>query len=157
MTTSKGPIELELFEGDAPKTVENFVKLSRDGFYDGVVFHRVIPGFVVQGGDPTGTGTGGPGYNWTGNTPPTSCEKNGCYPTGSVAMANTSGPTTNGSQFFIVLPGGDGQLAAPKYTLFGKVISGMKVVERIATDGSASGKPTHLHKMLKVTITQVSH
>jgi peptidyl-prolyl cis-trans isomerase B (cyclophilin B) len=130
MTTNRGAIELELFDADAPNTVENFVKLSRDGFYDGVVFHRVIEDFMIQGGDPTGTGTGGPGYQFD-DEPNDHRVVNGV-----IAMAN-SGPNTNGSQFFIVTadacPWLDGH-----HTVFGRVTSGMDVVNEIQgadTDG----------------------
>jgi len=122
--TNKGSITIELFAKDAPKTVNNFVFLSREGFYDGVAFHRVIPNFVIQGGDPTGTGRGGPGYRFedelVGNP-----NKHG---TGVLSMAN-AGPNTNGSQFFIThspQPHLDG-----KHTVFGKVTSGMDVVNAI--------------------------
>jgi peptidyl-prolyl cis-trans isomerase B (cyclophilin B) len=122
--TKKGTIELELFVAHAPKTVNNFVFLAREGFYDGVVFHRVIPNFVIQGGDPTGTGRGGPGYDFEDeikNNP----NKHG---TGYLSMAN-AGPNTNGSQFFIThspQPHLDG-----KHTVFGKVMAGMEVVNAI--------------------------
>jgi cyclophilin family peptidyl-prolyl cis-trans isomerase len=123
VTTNKGAIELELFDDDAPKTVENFVKLSQDGFYDGVIFHRVIPDFMIQGGDPTGTGMGGPGYQFEDEANDRSVAR------GVIAMAN-SGPNTNGSQFFIVTaeacPWLDG-----KHTVFGRVTSGMEVVDTI--------------------------
>jgi cyclophilin family peptidyl-prolyl cis-trans isomerase len=124
MQTNQGTIELELYADDAPKTVENFVKLSRDGFYDGVVFHRVIPDFMIQGGDPTGTGSGGPGYQFDDEFNDNKVER------GALAMAN-AGPNTNGSQFFIVTadacPWLDG-----KHTVFGKVTSGMEVVDAIS-------------------------
>src|SRR5258706_15509599 len=93
--TNHGPIAVELFDDDAPKTVENFTKLARDGFYDGVVFHRVIPDFMIQGGDPTGTGSGGPGYTFEDEFNDRKVVR------GALAMAN-AGPNTNGSQFFIV-------------------------------------------------------
>ena len=122
--TSEGAIELELYPNEAPKTVENFVKLARDGFYEGVIFHRVIPDFMIQGGDPTGTGTGGPGYEFEDEFNEHRVVR------GALAMAN-AGPNTNGSQFFIVTaevtPWLDG-----KHTVFGKVTSGMDVVDRIA-------------------------
>jgi cyclophilin family peptidyl-prolyl cis-trans isomerase len=132
--TSEGPIELELHAEDAPKTVENFVKLSRDGFYEGVIFHRVIPDFMIQGGDPTGTGTGGPGYQFEDEFNKHPVER------GALAMAN-AGPTTNGSQFFIVTTE-----AAPwldgKHTVFGRVTSGMDVVDRISqVDRDANDRP----------------
>jgi cyclophilin family peptidyl-prolyl cis-trans isomerase len=132
--TSHGAIELELFDDDAPKTVANFVKLARDGFYDGVVFHRVIPDFMIQGGDPTGTGTGGPGYQFE--------DEFNEHPVvrGALAMAN-AGPNTNGSQFFIVTTE-----AAPwldgKHTVFGRVTSGMDVVDAISeVERDARDKP----------------
>ena len=122
--TNHGPIELELFHEDAPKTVENFERLARDGFYDGVVFHRVIPDFMIQGGDPTGTGTGGPGYTFEDEINDHKVER------GALAMAN-AGPNTNGSQFFVVTaeacPWLDG-----KHTVFGRVTAGMDVVDRIS-------------------------
>ena len=124
METSKGTIEIELFAKDAPKTVNNFVFLAREGFYDGVTFHRVISNFMIQGGDPTGSGRGGPGYKFEDETR-TNPNKHG---TGSLSMAN-AGPNTNGSQFFIThspQPHLDG-----KHTVFGKVTSGMDVVNAI--------------------------
>jgi cyclophilin family peptidyl-prolyl cis-trans isomerase len=132
--TNHGAIELELFDDDAPKTVENFVKLARDGFYDGVIFHRVIPDFMIQGGDPTGTGRGGPGYTFEDEFNPNKVVR------GALAMAN-SGPNTNGSQFFIVTaeetPWLDG-----KHTVFGRVTNGMDVVDAISeVDTDASDKP----------------
>jgi cyclophilin family peptidyl-prolyl cis-trans isomerase len=125
MTTNKGAIEIELFDADAPKTVENFVKLSRDGFYDGVIFHRVIEDFMIQGGDPTGTGMGGPGYQFEDEPNQHQVEK------GALAMAN-SGPNTNGSQFFIVTADSCPWLNG-LHTVFGKVTSGMGVVDEIQT------------------------
>jgi cyclophilin family peptidyl-prolyl cis-trans isomerase len=123
MQTNKGTIEIELFDDDAPKTVENFTKLARDGFYDGVIFHRVIPDFMIQGGDPTGTGSGGPGYQFEDEFNDNKIVR------GALAMAN-AGPNTNGSQFFVVTadacPWLDG-----KHTVFGRVTSGMNVVESI--------------------------
>jgi cyclophilin family peptidyl-prolyl cis-trans isomerase len=122
--TNHGAIELELFDEDAPKTVENFTKLAGDGFYDGVVFHRVIPDFMIQGGDPTGTGTGGPGYQFEDEFNRHKVVR------GALAMAN-AGPNTNGSQFFIVTtesaPWLDG-----KHTVFGRVTSGMEVADTIS-------------------------
>jgi cyclophilin family peptidyl-prolyl cis-trans isomerase len=122
--TSHGPIQLELFPDDAPKTVNNFVKLANDGFYDKVIFHRVIPDFMIQGGDPTGTGTGGPGYSFEDEFNEHKVQR------GALAMAN-AGPNTNGSQFFIVTtesaPWLDG-----KHTVFGRVTDGMDVVDAIS-------------------------
>ena len=121
--TSAGAIELELYPNEAPKTVENFVKLARDGFYEGVIFHRVIPDFMIQGGDPTGTGTGGPGYEFEDEFNEHRVVR------GALAMAN-AGPNTNGSQFFIVTAEATPWLDG-KHTVFGKVTSGMDVVDRI--------------------------
>ena len=121
--TSEGAIELELYPNEAPKTVENFRKLARDGFYEGVIFHRVIPDFMIQGGDPTGTGTGGPGYEFEDEFNEHRVVR------GALAMAN-AGPNTNGSQFFIVTAEATPWLDG-KHTVFGKVTSGMDVVDRI--------------------------
>ena len=132
--TSEGPIELELFPDDAPKTVENFLKLARDGFYDGVIFHRVIPDFMIQGGDPTGTGRGGPGYTFEDEFNQHKVAR------GALAMAN-AGPNTNGSQFFIVTADATPWLDG-KHTVFGQVTSGMDVVDAIsAVDTDANDKP----------------
>ena len=121
--TSEGPVTLELFDEDAPKTVENFLSLAADGFYDGLIFHRVIPSFMVQGGCPLGTGTGGPGYTFEDEINQHRVER------GALAMAN-AGPDTNGSQFFLVTAA-----AAPwldgKHTVFGRVAEGMGVVDAI--------------------------
>jgi cyclophilin family peptidyl-prolyl cis-trans isomerase len=122
--TSEGAIEFELYPDEAPKTVENFVKLARDGFYDGVIFHRVIPDFMIQGGDPTGTGMGGPGYEFEDEFNEHRVVR------GALAMAN-AGPNTNGSQFFIVTAEATPWLDG-KHTVFGKVTSGMDVVDRIS-------------------------
>jgi peptidyl-prolyl cis-trans isomerase B (cyclophilin B) len=127
-------IGLELFPNDAPKTVDNFVRLARTGFYDGVTFHRVIPDFMIQGGDPTGTGSGGPGYTFDDEINDRKVER------GAVAMAN-AGPNTNGSQFFIVTTESAPWLDA-KHTVFGKVTSGMDVVDAIsAVSRDARDKP----------------
>ena len=123
MQTNQGAIEIELFDDDAPKTVENFKKLANDGFYNGVIFHRVIPDFMIQGGDPTGTGTGGPGYQFEDEFNDHKVER------GALAMAN-AGPNTNGSQFFIVTAEATPWLDG-KHTVFGKVASGMDVVDKI--------------------------
>jgi cyclophilin family peptidyl-prolyl cis-trans isomerase len=124
LQTSQGAIGLELYPEAAPKTVDNFTKLAREGFYDGVIFHRVIPDFMIQGGDPTGTGSGGPGYQFEDEINEHRVER------GALAMAN-AGPNTNGSQFFIVTadacPWLDG-----KHTVFGRVTEGMDVVDRIS-------------------------
>jgi cyclophilin family peptidyl-prolyl cis-trans isomerase len=134
LQTSEGTIELELFHDDAPKTVENFVKLAGDGFYDGVIFHRVIPDFMIQGGDPTGTGMGGPGYEFEDEFNDHRVVR------GALAMAN-AGPNTNGSQFFIVTAEATPWLDG-KHTVFGRVTDGMDVVDRIsAVDRDANDRP----------------
>lgn len=124
LQTNHGAIEVELFPDEAPKTVENFRRLASDGFYDGVIFHRVIPDFMIQGGDPTGTGRGGPGYTFEDEFNEHKVVR------GALAMAN-AGPNTNGSQFFIVTadacPWLDG-----KHTVFGQVVGGMDVVDTIS-------------------------
>jgi cyclophilin family peptidyl-prolyl cis-trans isomerase len=122
--TNHGPIEVELFDEDAPKTVENFRKLAEDGFYDGVIFHRVIPDFMIQGGDPTGTGMGGPGYTFEDEFNEHKVER------GALAMAN-AGPNTNGSQFFIVTAEATPWLDG-KHTVFGRVMNGMEAVDSIS-------------------------
>jgi len=135
MTTTHGPIVIELFDDDAPKTVQNFTKLAQDGFYDGLSFHRVIKDFMIQGGCPQGTGTGGPGYTFEDEFNDHKVVR------GALAMAN-AGPNTNGSQFFIVTtpeaPWLDG-----KHTVFGRVTGGMEVVDRIeATNTDGRDRPT---------------
>lgn len=147
--TDVGSFTMSLDATAAPKTVNNFVFLADHRFFNGLTFHRVIPNFVVQGGDPLGNGSGGPGYQFADELP-----KAGSYKLGSVAMAN-SGPNTNGSQFFVVV-GKQGESLPPKYSLFGQVTKGMSVVQRIAKDGSTSGTPKHVHKMLDVTISASS-
>ncbi len=122
--TSEGPIEIELFPEDAPKTVANFTKLAGDGFYDGLIFHRVIPDFMIQGGCPQGIGTGGPGYKFEDEFNDHKVVK------GALAMAN-SGPNTNGSQFFIVTAAATPWLDG-KHTVFGQVTAGQDVVDRIS-------------------------
>jgi cyclophilin family peptidyl-prolyl cis-trans isomerase len=132
--TSEGDVELELFPDDAPKTVANFTKLVADGFYDGLVFHRVIPDFMIQGGCPEGTGSGGPGYQFEDEVNEHKVER------GALAMAN-AGPNTNGSQFFIVTAEATPWLDG-KHTVFGKVTSGQDVVDRIsAADRDARDRP----------------
>jgi cyclophilin family peptidyl-prolyl cis-trans isomerase len=129
--TSAGPVTLELFDEDAPKTVANFRKLAADGFYDGLIFHRVIPDFMVQGGCPEGTGSGGPGYTFEDEINDHKVVR------GAFAMAN-AGPNTNGSQFFIVTTD-----AAPwldgKHTVFGQVIEGMDAVDAIESAPTGAG------------------
>ena len=150
MTTNKGAITFELFASETPNTVNSFVFLSREGFYDGVIFHRIISGFMLQGGDPTGTGTGGPGYKFADE------KVTRDYLPGTLAMAN-SGPNTNGSQFFIIC----GNTPLPKqYTIFGQATSGLDVVDIIAatpTRKSPSGEqssPTEEIRIESVEITE---
>ncbi len=132
--TNHGAIDVELFDEDAPKTVENFTKLVGRGFYDGVIFHRVIPGFMIQGGDPTGTGTGGPGYRFDDEMNDHKVVR------GMLAMAN-AGPNTNGSQFFIVTAEEASWLDG-KHTVFGRVTTGMDVVDAISdVERDARDKP----------------
>ena len=146
--TNHGAIELELYPDDAPKAVGNFVKLAGEGFYDGVIFHRVIEDFMIQGGDPTGTGSGGPGYTFEDEFNAHKIER------GALAMAN-AGPGTNGSQFFIVTadacPWLDG-----KHTVFGKVTSGLDVVDSIAgTETDRRDRPTEEAIINRVTVTEI--
>jgi cyclophilin family peptidyl-prolyl cis-trans isomerase len=134
LTTTEGPVTLELFDEDAPKTVSNFKELASQGFYDGLIFHRVIKDFMIQGGCPQGTGRGGPGYTFEDEINPHKVER------GKLAMAN-AGPNTNGSQFFIVTidaaPWLDG-----KHTVFGEVTEGMDVIDRIeGTETDRNDRP----------------
>ena len=144
IATAKGDIVFKLFDDTAPNTVSNFVSLASGGYYDGLIFHRVIDGFMIQGGDPTGTGSGGPGYKF-----PDELKDSRTYVRGTVAMAN-SGPNTNGSQFFIMhvdypLP--------HSYSIFGQVIEGMDVVDAIATTPtSAQDRPTENQTMTTVSV-----
>jgi cyclophilin family peptidyl-prolyl cis-trans isomerase len=131
MQTTHGTIELELFDEAAPKTVENFRKLASDGFYDGVIFHRVIPNFMIQGGDPDGTGRGGPGYTFEDEINDHRIVR------GTLAMAN-AGPNTNGSQFFLVTAQATPHLDG-KHTAFGQVTGGMDVVDAIEKVRTGSG------------------
>jgi cyclophilin family peptidyl-prolyl cis-trans isomerase len=146
LDTNHGEIVVDFDPGRSPLTVNNFVFLANDGFYDGVIFHRVIENFMIQGGDPTGTGRGGPGYKFRDET-----EGAGDYTRGTVAMAN-AGPNTNGSQFFIVHK--DAGLPH-NYTIFGKVTSGMEAVDSIAiSDTDSSDRPREDVVINKVTITE---
>jgi cyclophilin family peptidyl-prolyl cis-trans isomerase len=145
MQTNQGTIEIELFDDDAPKTVENFKKLANDGFYNGVIFHRVIPDFMIQGGDPTGTGTGGPGYTFEDEFNDNKVVR------GALAMAN-AGPNTNGSQFFIVTAEATPWLDG-KHTVFGQVTSGMDVVDTIEqTETDPGDKPREEMRIESVTV-----
>ena len=144
--TNHGDIELTFFDEDAPRTVSNFVELAGKGFYDGVIFHRIIRDFMIQGGDPTGTGTGGPGYTFADEINHHKIER------GTLAMAN-AGPNTNGSQFFIVTAGATPWLDG-KHTAFGRVTGGMDVVDEIqATATDARDRPVEDVRMEKVTVS----
>ena len=149
--TTAGTFVVKLDAATAPVTVNNFVFLAEHKFYNCVIFHRVIPGFVVQGGDPTGTGAGGPGYTIPDEYPKAASPT---YPLYSVAMANTGKPHTGGSQFFIVT-GPSGEALPNSYSLFGQVVSGQSVVRTINDAGTASGTPAVVHRMLSVTISEV--
>jgi cyclophilin family peptidyl-prolyl cis-trans isomerase len=147
MTTTEGPITIELFDEDAPKTVANFKQLAGDGFYDGLIFHRVIRDFMIQGGCPEGTGTGGPGYTFEDEFNDHKVVR------GALAMAN-AGPNTNGSQFFLVTTE-----AAPwldgKHTVFGRVVEGLDVLDAIeGKPTDARDKPTEDIRIDAVTITE---
>jgi cyclophilin family peptidyl-prolyl cis-trans isomerase len=146
--TTKGAITVELYRDEAPKTVENFMKLAKQGFYDGIIFHRVIPNFMIQTGDPTGTGMGGPGYAFPDEISP-NLHHDG---PGILSMAN-AGPNTNGSQFFITLaptPWLDG-----KHAIFGRVVSGQDVVQQIGgVPRDGRDKPLQEITMTRVTISE---
>lgn len=148
LDTSLGEIVIALDAVKAPQTVNNFVFLALNHYYDGVIFHRIINGFMCQGGDPTGTGRGGPGYQFADELP-----RPGEYQIGSVAMAN-AGPNTNGSQFFIV-SGRDGVGLPPNYSLFGQVVKGLEVVDQMqkVTTGGAD-RPQDDVVITSVTITE---
>lgn len=143
--TSAGTMTAELYPDDAPATVNNWVFLAREGYYEGVIFHRVIPGFMIQGGDPTGSGSGGPGYKFADE------KVNRKYTRGTLAMAN-AGPNTNGSQFFIMhadygLP--------PQYTIFGKLTSGEDVIDTIANaKRNAQDRPAEPTTINSITVTE---
>ena len=147
LTTDKGDIAVDLFTEDAPKAASNFLDLARKGFYDGVIFHRIVPGFVIQGGDPTGTGRGDAGYKFDDEP------FKGDYSRGTLAMAN-AGPNTNGSQFFICLADLSGSLPK-KYTIFGMVTKGMDVVDAIAAGKTgAQDRPLEPVKIQKITVAE---
>jgi cyclophilin family peptidyl-prolyl cis-trans isomerase len=152
--TTAGTFTMSLYAKSAPNTVNSFVFLANKGYFHCVIFHRVVPGFVDQTGDPTGTGQGGPGYQFANENIPTA------YATGNVAMAN-SGPNTNGSQFFIVAPGGatqlDSDIASGGYSLFGNVVTGQDVVNKINAEGSTAGVPPDVtQRILSVTINEAA-
>jgi cyclophilin family peptidyl-prolyl cis-trans isomerase len=149
--TSKGLMIASLDVKNATKTVNNFVVLSRYKFYDGIAFHRIIPGFVLQGGDPLQTGLGGPGYKIEDELP-----KAGSYKVGSLAMANSSQPNTNGSQFFII-SGDTGTSLPPQYSLFGQVTQGLEVIkaiEDVGIPGTQDGKPSEVVTIKSITIKE---
>ena len=146
--TTAGTFVISLDAKQYPVTTNNFVFLSSYHFYNGLDFFRVIPGFVIQGGDPLNNGTGGPGYSFGGEYP-----KAGQYKLGTVAMANTGQPNSNGSQFFVI-SGTQGEQLPPSYSIFGQVTKGLSVVERISNAGTAQGTPAKEYKMLSVTISQ---
>jgi cyclophilin family peptidyl-prolyl cis-trans isomerase len=148
MDTNYGTLVVALDPVAAPKTVNNFVFLARYHYFDGVTFHRIIKGFVCQGGDPTGTGRGGPGYRFEDELPAA-----GRYEIGSLAMAN-AGPNTNGSQFFLI-SGPNGTQLPPQYSLFGKVVKGLDVVEAMQNVKTGSGdKPVDDVVINSVTVTE---
>ena len=141
VVTTLGTFKIQLFANESPKTVNNFVFLSQQGFYNGVIFHRVLKTFVIQTGDPTGTGSGGPGYMFADELPPKHS-----YDPGIVAMAN-SGPNTNESQFFICTgPDAESLNSHPNYTQFGKVVDGMDVVQKIASVPVGPGNPGEISR-----------
>jgi cyclophilin family peptidyl-prolyl cis-trans isomerase len=143
--TEKGNLVLELFAGDVPRTVNNFVFLAREGYYDGSTFHRVIPGFMAQGGDPTGTGRGGPGYSFDDEF------TNHTHVAGALSMAN-KGPNTNGSQFFITFApqhGLDG-----KHTVFGQLVEGVDVLERLTPRDPNQNPQFEGERVIRVTIKE---
>ena len=149
--TEFGPVTVELWDDVAPKHAENFLKLAKQGFYDNLTFHRVIPGFVIQGGCPQGTGTGGPGWN-------VKAEFNDReHVPGVLSMARSSHPDSAGSQFFVCLTREHCRHLDKQYTAFGKVTSGMDAVNKIAATplkDSRSGTPVKAPKMVKVTVNQ---
>jgi cyclophilin family peptidyl-prolyl cis-trans isomerase len=148
MSTSMGDLVIALDAVKAPATVNNFVFLALNHYYDGVIFHRIINGFMCQGGDPTGTGRGGPGYKFADELP-----KSGQYEIGSVAMAN-AGPNTNGSQFFLI-SGKSGVQLPPQYSLFGKVVKGLEIVDemqRVATGGGDRPKTDVVINSVAITV-----
>lgn len=149
--TNHGKIVFQTYNDDAPKTVENFITLAKKGFYDNLIFHRVIKGFMIQGGDPTGTGSGGPGYKFNDELNPNTPSYKEGYKKGVVAMAN-AGPNTNGSQFFIML---EDYPLPNSYTIFGKVVSGQEVVDEIGNVKTGDNdKPLESVVMKKVTVSE---
>ncbi|PIW91104.1 MAG: peptidylprolyl isomerase [Candidatus Nealsonbacteria bacterium CG_4_8_14_3_um_filter_39_7] len=148
--TNMGDISFTTYDADAPNTVKNFITLAEKGFYDGVIFHRVIPGFMIQGGDPDGTGMGGPGYKFADELNRNTDSYKAGYQKGVAAMAN-AGPNTNGSQFFIMVA----DYPLPNnYTIFGKVVSGQDIADAISkTKTGPNDRPISTVTMEKVTVT----
>ena len=146
--TNLGDIVIELASIQAPQTVNNFVFLARYHYFDGIAFHRIIPGFVLQGGDPEGTGAGGPGYRFEDELP-----QPGRYELGSLAMAN-AGRDTNGSQFFVI-SGPDGMRLPPLYSLFGQLVAGRDIVAAIDSVGTKSGAPKEKVLIESVMVTEL--
>ena len=145
--TSAGTMTAQLFASEAPRTVNNFVFLAREGFYDGVIFHRVIPGFMIQGGDPTGTGSGGPGYKLKQEFNARSHKR------GVLSMARTNDPNSAGSQFFLMHE--DSPFLDRQYTAFGMITSGIEVVDKIVSaPRNASDRPNNPTKINKITIEE---
>lgn len=151
LKTTLGDIQFETYDSDAPKTVNNFITLAQKGFYDNVIFHRIIPGFMIQGGDPTGTGRGGPGYTFEDELDPRTPSYQAGYKRGVVAMAN-AGPNTNGSQFFIMLA----DYPLPNnYTIFGKVVKGQETVDAIGSlERDQNDRPLNPPKILSVIVEE---
>ena len=148
-----GVMRGELYPEIAPKTVENFEKLVNDGFYDGLIFHRVIPGFMIQGGCPKGNGTGGPGWTIEGELTNNGFENNLKHTTGVMSMARTPFPNSAGSQFFIMVH--DAPFLDGEYAAFGKIIEGMEVADAIvSTPRDMNDKPKKAQRMAKVTIEE---
>lgn len=151
--TSKGEIKFQTYDADAPETVKNFITLANKGFYNNLIFHRVIDKFMIQGGDPTGTGSGGPGYQFADELNPQTESYKAGYVAGTVAMAN-AGPDTNGSQFFIMVA--DVSLAH-NYTIFGKVVAGQEVANAIAqVPKDMFDKPQTAVSMKRVTVSEIA-
>ncbi|MDD5431117.1 MAG: peptidylprolyl isomerase [Candidatus Pacebacteria bacterium] len=150
--TNYGDIQFETYDNDAPKAVNNFVTLADKGFYNGVIFHRIIKGFMIQGGDPTGTGMGGPGYQFADELNPNTESYKAGYKKGVVAMAN-AGPNTNGSQFFIML---EDYPLPNNYTIFGKVVKGQEIVDKVGdVKTDANDKPLSPVTMTKVSAEEI--
>ena len=147
--TNLGEIKIQTYDADAPKTVKNFITLAEKGFYDNLTFHRVIKGFMIQGGDPNGNGTGGPGYQFEDELNPATESYKAGYKKGVVAMAN-AGPDTNGSQFFVML---EDYPLPHNYTIFGQVVSGQEIVDAIGqVPVDANDKPLQIVVMESVTV-----